>query len=72
MTSKIIEGPKPEPKPEFPCLRVSKTCGQVVLFSAPHKGIVVHQGGGYVISYSSDSWDDYSFTPFTGKVELSN
>lgn len=59
--------------PEYPCLKVSKNTGNIVLFIASKTGIVV--------SVVSDLWElgDYSdafaendFTPFTGSITLSN
>lgn len=44
-------------EPNYPCLRVGKTSGAVVLFSNRHTGTVVHQGRGMnQVGHHSTSW----------------
>jgi hypothetical protein len=71
MESILIQN-KEDRRPEYPCLKVGRNSGSIVLFSAPKKGTVVfakeksiHDLGNY-----SDGWDMNLFEPFDGQVKL--
>jgi len=62
-----------EQKSEYPCLKVSKNTGNIVLFIGVKTGIVVsaHNDMWEIGEYSYD-FAEHLFTPFTGSITLSN
>lgn len=58
-------------KPEYPCLKISKS-GNVVLFTEHKMGFRVATDSDYQLGDHSTNWDMAEFTPFTGTIELSN
>ncbi len=58
---------------EYPCLKILPRV-KVVLFTAPHEGIVVNviARGADRLGYYSDLWVESSFLPYTDEVVLSN
>lgn len=58
---------------EYPCLKLSREDGIIVLFSAPKTGMVVCNNGNYQTGYYSTSWAENDlFILFAGTLELSN
>ena len=76
----VIERAEENKEIKYPCLMESGKNGQVVLFAADSQGTLVFSSDhdhsisdrpsdiGYYIQH----WDMSCFTPFTGKITLSN
>lgn len=48
------------PVPAYPCLRRSAVSGNIVLFTGPTTGTVVHSGGSASLGYYSKEFSDAS------------
>lgn len=48
------------PVPAYPCLRRSAASGNIVLFTGPTTGTVVHGGGSSGLGYYSEEFSDAS------------
>ena len=60
-------------KDEYPCLKVSKNTGNIVLFIASKTGVVVSVVNDFwELGEYSDGFAENDFTPFTGSITLSN
>lgn len=71
--STVTHTPQPSPKSEYPCLKEYRALELVVLFSSPRKGTVVSSKSWFhPIGYQSETWGEFSSTPFHGSVTLSN
>ena len=72
---KVVETVKPDVPVEYPCLRIGKTTGTVVLFNAHKCGTVIksvpHNADCGVGDYRQD-WIMDTFKPYNGTLTLSN
>jgi hypothetical protein len=60
-------------KDTYPCLKVSKNTGNIVLFIASKTGVVVSVVNDFwELGEYSDGLAENDFTPFTGSITLSN
>lgn len=64
----------PDHGQECPQLMINKDQTIIVLMNKSREGTVVASGSEIIsVGYTSRNWDaDWGFTPFTGKIELSN
>ena len=64
----------PDRGQQFPCLMINKDKTIIVLMNKNKEGTVIASGSPIIsVGYTSMIWDnDWEFTPFTGKIELSN
>ena len=69
MKSEIIEA---KPKCKYPYLGIDQKTGGVILFTKRDTGMVVRQDEDFPIGEYDTNWDESSFTPFAGTVQLSN
>ena len=56
----------------YPCLKIGKVSGTVVLFTHERTGTVVGGGVSHRAGDYSFAWTRSDFKPFNGKVTLSN
>lgn len=73
MKSTLIN--KEENEIKYPCLMATHSSygSKVVLFTNKGFGMVVYSEGDQLpIGFYSEAWDISGFTPFDGKLELSN
>ncbi len=72
MKVEINETPTQE-NAEYPCLKVGKRTGVVVLFTDKRKGTVVFEGNKiYELGFHSEVWNEENFTSYNGSITLSN
>ena len=56
---------------DFPKLMISKTSGDIVLFTGEGVGTVVNECAGAIGAYSA-TWNFSNFEDYTGKITLEN
>ena len=75
MKSDLVGKPKKPEVPEYPCLKISKTSGVVVLFTKAHTGTAVHVPNSSYFTQLGDgslTWFEDNFETLRGTITLSN
>ncbi len=73
MKSTLVPRQPEDKRSEYPCLKILRRLSQVVLFTEPNTGMVIHtlsvlnETGSY-----SDDWPEEMFNLYNGEVVLSN
>ena len=70
LTSTRKDTEETKPKQTYPYLGVARG-GNIVLFSGPEKGVVIHAGTG-TLGYASEHFMENQFEPYNGEITLFN
>ena len=67
-----LKGKQAEDETGYPCLKISKRTGRVILFLGPKRGLQIKSNMGKSNLCFDSNWVESEFQPYPGIIELQN